>query len=472
MFSIGTYTDMNPSKVGVKRRRDDESLRYIPRLTLSQHPHGQRKHLFMMKLNTIIRSKSLHPTQFEGYTVRERFERMGWEQLLKFSCDKIYKRVVIQWTASLSRNGDELTGIVDGKSYTITPTIIRDLLGVDTRKDLPYARFNKAELETNTVENKRRWVEACKTVFGIEENAKKKNKGYDRSKIAPLVKILWQIGLWTFHPRLVQSFMDDEIYRHEIYLLHALFTGDYLYSFAQLMIDNIWDMYEHEHQQNIPHGYYLSEVLYLLGAVSEDEYVEIVSPQCREISRIAFHRDLAFSESSTEYIIDDRETEQRVTFPKVIQGEAVPRVSQTPLQPLAMTRLLISLQNLTNKLSSESQKQHEDMMATVTKIQKQMERQALEAERREQERERQAVIRAHAIIWDIERQRYFYEQEQEKLHKAWKQANGSGEFQFPSISHTSFHPPKPGSQYYDPDQGDEIPKEFQDLFRDIYGTRL
>ncbi|KAK1408338.1 hypothetical protein QVD17_40029 [Tagetes erecta] len=125
--------------IGVKRGRDDtgthnnEGLEFIPGLTLSQHPAGIRKDLFMKKLNSVIRSKSLHPTELEGYTIRERFHKMGWEKLLNMPCDKIYKRLVIQWVASLSRNGDELTGTVDGKLYTITPKIIRDVLGVDTR---------------------------------------------------------------------------------------------------------------------------------------------------------------------------------------------------------------------------------------------------------------------------------------------------------------------------------------------------
>lgn len=192
-----------------------------------------------------MKAKPLHTKEFEGYTIRERFERMGREQLLSFDCEKIYKRVVIQWTSSLSRNGDELTGIVDGKSYTITPEIIRDLLKVDTRTDFPYSCFNVADFQTTTNENNR-WNEACKTVFGLIENVKKGFGGYQRLQMTPLVQILWRIGVCTFHPRLEDM---NCVLAREIYLLHALFTGDYLYSFAHLMIDDIWDMYEDKNRR-------------------------------------------------------------------------------------------------------------------------------------------------------------------------------------------------------------------------------
>ncbi|GKC63270.1 hypothetical protein Tco_1095868, partial [Tanacetum coccineum] len=49
--------------------------------------------------------------EFIPESTLERFAKMGWEQLLDFDCDKIYRRIVIDWTASLSRKGDELTGI-------------------------------------------------------------------------------------------------------------------------------------------------------------------------------------------------------------------------------------------------------------------------------------------------------------------------------------------------------------------------
>ncbi|PWA43859.1 hypothetical protein CTI12_AA531760 [Artemisia annua] len=300
---------------------------FIPGLTLSKHPPEQQKDLFLRKVNDVVRAKSLHPTDFEGYTIRERFAKMGWEELLNFNCDKIYRRVVIQWMASLSRKGDNLTGIVDGKSFTITPKNIRDLLKVDTRTDLPYVRFDETYFQATTDENKERWLEACTTVFGTPENVKKTSKGYDKSKMNPLVKILWEIGVTTFHPRLDEDM--NYVQAREIYLLHALFTGNYLYSFAHLMIDDIWDMYEHEHRKTIPHGYYISEILCRMGALSKDEYIDVISPQHRLISRKSFFLDLEFTESPTEYIIDDRETHQRITFPKKVkQGE-------TPHEPLS-----------------------------------------------------------------------------------------------------------------------------------------
>ncbi|GKC08590.1 hypothetical protein Tco_1000200, partial [Tanacetum coccineum] len=230
------------------------------------HPPEQRKDLFLTKFDDVAKAKSLHPTEFEGYTIRERFAKVGWEQLLNFKCDKIYRRVVIQWTASLSRNGDELTGIVDGKSYTITPTIIRDLLKVDTRTDLPYALFDKTDFQTTTDETKLRRVNACKTVFGTYEDAKAINGWYLRSKMTPLAKVLWLIGGSTFYPCAEKM---NRIGAHEIYLLHALFTGEYLFSFAHLMIDDIWSMYENEHRRIIPHGYYISEILDRLGEVAD-----------------------------------------------------------------------------------------------------------------------------------------------------------------------------------------------------------
>ncbi|GKC53393.1 hypothetical protein Tco_1076138 [Tanacetum coccineum] len=129
----------------------------------------------------------------------------------------------------------------------------------------------------------------------------------------------------------------------------------------------------------------------------------------------------------------------------------------------------------------------------VAIVQKQMEDQALEAKRREveiekraeerekalvaivqkkmEEMERRAEIRIHAIIWDIEKQRYLYEQEQDQLRMAWNQVNGVDGFQFPKMSHSSFHPPQAGSIYYDPTQGDEIPNAFRSIYRDIYGPR-
>ncbi|KAM0037674.1 hypothetical protein Hdeb2414_s0013g00406001 [Helianthus debilis subsp. tardiflorus] len=165
--------------VGEKRARDDDdtALKFTPGLTLSQHPPGLRKDLFLKKLKSII-------------------------------IELIYERVVIQWVSSLSRSGDDLTGTVDGKSYTITPVIIRDILGVDTRKDLPYARFKEVDFQTTSDENKRRCAEACKTVFGLEES-----RVCEKSNMTPLVQILWQIGVRMFHPPL------EEASSSEIYLL-------------------------------------------------------------------------------------------------------------------------------------------------------------------------------------------------------------------------------------------------------------
>lgn len=165
----------------------NEALEFIPESTSSQYPPEKPIDLSKNKFKNIIVAKSLHPTEFNGYTIRERFAKMGWEQLLDFECDKIYRRIVIDWTASLSRKGDELTGIVDGKPYTISPTIIRDLLKVDTRTDLPYARFNQADFQTITDENEIRWLEACKTVFGRELD---KNVAISHLEMTPVVKIL------------------------------------------------------------------------------------------------------------------------------------------------------------------------------------------------------------------------------------------------------------------------------------------
>ncbi|GJT25051.1 hypothetical protein Tco_0894988 [Tanacetum coccineum] len=277
--------NMKRSRIEEKRSRNMESqnkaLKFIPGLTLSQHPPEQRKNLFLWKFINIMNAKSLHPTEFEGYTTREHFAKMG---------------------------------IVDGKSYTITPAVIRDLLKVDTRTDLPYVRFKEADLLTTTDENRIRWREACKVVFGTHEDVQPTNGWYPKSKMTPVLQVLWRIARFL-----------DYLYSasaREIYLLHALFTGDYLYSFAHLMIDGIWDMYEHKLKKFIPHGYYISEILNRLGAVSKDESGEVVPPLCRLITRETFFPDLRFSESPTEYIIDAGAT-QRVTFlKKVKQGEA------------------------------------------------------------------------------------------------------------------------------------------------------
>ncbi|PWA92354.1 hypothetical protein CTI12_AA080070 [Artemisia annua] len=413
------------TRCGAKRSRDEarnKPLQFIPGLTLSQHPPEQRKDLFLQKLEDIVIAKSLHPTEFEGYTIRERFAKMGWEQLLNFKCDKIYRRVVIQWTASLSRNGDELTGIVDGKPYTITPTIIRDLLKVDTRTDLPYERFKEADLQTTTDENKRRWIEACTTVFGTHADLKETPNGYERDKMIPLVQILWRIGLWTFHPRIEDIYF---VKVREIYLLHALFTGDYLYSFAHLMIDDIWDMYEQEHRNYIPHGYYISLILNKLGAVSKDESVEMVPSMFRLISRDSFFPDLKFSESPTEYIIDVRVTQQ-TTFPKKVKVGEAPRqpphqIPQPPFQKMPsqihvpdphvdMTKL----ENLIIKQSFQFQNQQNALIMMITNLQKQLEGQVLDVKCREEEIKKSLVsnlqMQLECQALDIERR----EQESEK----------------------------------------------------------
>ncbi|PWA43858.1 hypothetical protein CTI12_AA531750 [Artemisia annua] len=321
---------MRKTQNGAKRPRDDshnKPLKFIRGLTLSQHPPEQRKDLFLMKLQDVAKSQSLDTRDFEGYTIRERFAKVGWEQLLNLKCDKVYKRVVIQWTASLSRNGDTLTSIVDEKSYTITPAVIRDILKVDTRTDLPYACFNINDFQPTT-ENKIRWLEACKTVFGTVEDVKSYKGWYNSSRMTPLVKILSRIGTSTFLQGLT---MMASVKAQGIWLLHSLFTGEDLYSFAHIMIDNIWDMYEKEHRKIIPYGNYISEILNRLGAVSKDEYVEVAPPGYRLISRVSFS-GLSFSESPTEYIIDDYK--QRIKFPKIVtEGEAPVDPPSTPQQP-------------------------------------------------------------------------------------------------------------------------------------------
>ncbi|GJS32665.1 hypothetical protein Tco_0531047 [Tanacetum coccineum] len=505
---------------GAKRPRDDshdKPLEFICGLRLSQHPPEQQKDLFLKKLKDVAKTKSLHPTEFEGYTIRERFAKVGWEQLLDFNCEKIYRRVVIQWTSSLSKNGDELTGIVNGKPYTITPAVIRDLLGVDTRTDMSYARLSKADFRITTDEKKIRWLEACKTVFGTYEDAKAKNGWYLRSKMTPLVKVLWLIGASTFNPRAENM---NFVRAREIYLLHALSTGEYLYSFAHVMINNIWNMYEFADQQTIPHGHYISEILDRLGAVSNDEYIQVVPPQYRLISRESIY-GIRFSESPVEYIIDDCENFQRVTFSKkVIQGEGpsepLHKFPQPPFQmppqiyePESLLGMSTNLHNLINQQSYQFQKQHNELMTRVSSvhmhmvlqvleaksmvsnmqkqmelqalesktmvsnIQKQMESQALETERREQEIERRAEVRAHAIICEIKRQHSIHQQEElNQLHISLNQGNNVNEVnetQFPQMSYTSSRLPHVVSKYYDPARGDEIPKEFQSLYGDIFG---
>ncbi|GKC53394.1 hypothetical protein Tco_1076139 [Tanacetum coccineum] len=211
--------------------------------------------------------------------------------------------------------------------------------------------------------------------------------GYEVKKMTPLVHILWGIGVWTFHLCI------EDIYwvkACEIYLLHALYTGDYLYSFAHLMIDDIWDMYEQEQRNAIPHGCYISEILNRLGAVSNDEYVEVISHECRIISTNSFFPYLIFSESPTEYIIDARRTGLRVTFPKKLKQGEVP--CQPPPQ-FGLPPQIPKLQNLTNKQSSHNEKQNNVLITMITNLKKQMEGQALEAKRCEKEREKKAEER-------------------------------------------------------------------------------
>nr|GEY28599.1 hypothetical protein [Tanacetum cinerariifolium] len=431
---------------GAKRPRDDshdKPLEFICGLRLSQHPPEQRKDLFLKKLKDVAKTKSLHPTEFEGYTIRERFAKVGWEQLLDFNCEKIYRRVVIQWTSSLSKNGDELTGIVNGKPYTITPAVIRDLLGVDTRTDMSYARLSKADFRITTDEKKIRWLEACKTVFGTYEDAKAKNGWYLRSKMTPLVKVLWLIGASTFNPRAENM---NFVRAREIYLLHALSTGEYLYSFAHVMINNIWNMYEFADQQTIPHGHYISEILDRLGAVSNDEYIQVVPPQYRLISRESIY-GIRFSESPVEYIIDDCENFQRVTFSKkVIQGEGpyepLHKFSQPPFQ---MPPQIYEPESLLGIVHMHMVLQVLEAKSMVSNMQKQMELQAIEAKTMELNQLRISLNQGNISLNEV------------------------NDTQFPQMSHTSSRLPDIVSKYYDPALGDEIPKEFQSLYGDIFG---
>ncbi|XP_071702095.1 uncharacterized protein [Rutidosis leptorrhynchoides] len=240
---------------------------------------------------------------------------MGWEQLLNLNCEKIYRRVVIEWMSSLTRNGDELSGIVDGRCYSITPAVIREVLGVDTRKDVLYGRFSE-------IPNGRRWVVACNTIFGPDEDRAlyeeyesdgKQYKIYEHWLMTPLAQILWEILFSELHR---DSTLPSGVWPREIYLLHAFVTGDYLYSFALLMIDDIWNMYEDENQHNIPHGSYISIILNSLGAVSKDECAEMVSPEDCIVSRRTFGGLLFFSESSSECALYDDTSEKDQTFPK------------------------------------------------------------------------------------------------------------------------------------------------------------
>ncbi|GJW97041.1 hypothetical protein Tco_0178849 [Tanacetum coccineum] len=428
------------TRCGAKRARDEAHNRPL-QLTLFQHPPEQRRDLFLQKLKDVVIAKSLHPTEFEGYTVRERFAKLGWEQLLNFKCDKIYRRVVIQWTTSLSRNGDELTGIVDGKSYTITPTIIRDLLKVDTRTYVPYVRFKEADLQTSTDENKRRWIDACTTVFGTHEDLKETPNGYERDKMISLVQIMWRIGVWTFHPCIEDIYF---VKAREIYRLHELFMGDYLYSFAHLMIDDIWDMYEQEHRNYIPHGYYVSLILNKLGAVSKDESVEMVPSMFHLISRNLFFPDLKFSESPTEYIIDARVTQQD-TFPKKVKVAVPdPQIPQPPFQkmppqiPVPDPQMdMTKLQNLIQEQSFQFQNQQNALILMVTKLQKQLEGQVSEAKRREEEIEKSLVSN---LRMQLERQASEIERrEQESEKRAEEREKMLGSFMQKLIEYQSFN---------------------------------
>ncbi|GKB43246.1 hypothetical protein Tco_0888188 [Tanacetum coccineum] len=413
---------MRKTQNGAKRPRDDshnKPLKFIRGLTLSQHPLEQRKDLFSMKLKDDVIAKSLHPTEFDGYTVKERFAKIGWEQLLNFKCDKIYKRVVIQWTASLSRKGDTLTGIVDEKSYKITPAVIRDLLKVDTRTDLPYARYNINDFQPTTEENKIRWLEASKTVFGTLEDVKSWNGMYGIFKMTPLFKILLRIGTSTF--------------------LKGVEKMDY--------------------------------ILNRLGAMSKDEYVEVVPPQDRIVSRESVC-GLKFSESPTEYIIDDRTKQQRITFPKIVtEGEAPVEPTGIPRAPSNPHVNMTNMENLINKQSYLFLKQHSELITMVTSIQKQMEFQALEAKRREQEIRKHAEEMANNIQKQMEGQALEAERQEQEIEKRAENVNEVNESQFTQMSHTSFRLPHVVSKYYDSTQGDEIPKEFQSLYGDIFGPR-
>nr|GEV12191.1 hypothetical protein [Tanacetum cinerariifolium] len=164
---------------------------------------------------------------------------------------------------------------------------------------------------------------------------------------------------------------------------------------------------------------------------------------------------------------------------------------------------MTNIENLINKQFSQSLKQHSELITMVTSIQKQMELQALEAkhreqeirkhaeemvnniqkqmedqaleaERREKEIERRAEVRAHAIICEIERLRSIHEQEQNQLRVSLNQGNnvhGVDTSQIPQMSRTSSHLQHVVSKYYDSTQGDEIPKEIQSLYGDIFGPR-
>ncbi|GJU65666.1 RNA-directed DNA polymerase, eukaryota, partial [Tanacetum coccineum] len=172
-------------------------------------------------------------------------------------------------------------------------------------------------------------------------------------------------------------------------------------------------------------------------------------------------------------------------------------ISHFQKQHIELKTIVTNIEKHIERRGQEIEKQAEEReKSIVNNIQKLIERQAFEAECREQETERRterreqemerraesreqeierrAELQDQAIIWDIERQHYFHEQEQAQLRISWNQGNsvnGLDEFQFPQMSRTSFHPPRVGSKYYDPTQGDEIPKEFEPPFHDIYGPR-
>nr|GEV83064.1 hypothetical protein [Tanacetum cinerariifolium] len=462
------------TRCGAKRARDEAHNRPL-QLTLFQHPPEQRKDLFLQKLKDVVIAKSLHPTEFEGCTVRERFAKLGWEQLLNFKCDKIYRHVVIQWTASLSRNEDELTGIVDVKSYTITPTIIRDLLKVDTRTYVPYVRFKEADLQTSTDENKRRWIEACTTVFGTHEDLKETPNGHyirhgyyisfilnklgtvSKNESVEMVPSMFRlISRNLFFPDLKFSESSTEYIIDARVAQQATFpkkvkvgeaphqtppqihvSGPHMdMTKLQNLIND--QSFQLQNQQN--------ELILMVTKLQKQLEGQVLEAKFREeemekslVSNLRMqleHQALEIEQSSTEYIIDAR-VAQQATFPKKVKVGEAPH--QTPPQihvsgpHIDMTKL----QNLINEQSFQLQNQQNELILMVTKLQKQLEGQVLEAKFREEEMKKSLVSN---LRMQLEHQALEIERrEQESEKRAEEREKMMGSFMQRLVEYQSFN---------------------------------
>ncbi|KAF5773312.1 hypothetical protein HanRHA438_Chr13g0597851 [Helianthus annuus] len=178
---------------------------------------------------------------FKALGFFEKFTTLGWEAGVSFkgnTSGEFYIKSVMEWMSTLTKNDGSnpprtttLTGTVNNKPVTLSPSTLRQLAKFDSKADNFYWIVDPNDYYFHTeklVEDNTMLSELFMLEKGLVMN---------RDKLMPIVSLLLNFIITNVTPRLGDRMA---VRKWELPVLYALMTGQLHLSFRKMVIMHVW----------------------------------------------------------------------------------------------------------------------------------------------------------------------------------------------------------------------------------------